>query len=113
MLPARNRLRRRRDFQQLFRGGRVVRGKMMIIRAIPVKSGALVGFVVSSSIFKNATDRNKLRRQLREIVRKIGAPANLHILISVTTQARHREFSVLQQEVESIFQHLVRQSPRR
>lgn len=113
MLPARNRLRRRRDFQQLFRGGRVVRGTHLIIRALPVKTGSLVGFVVSTSIFKNATDRNKLRRQLREIVRKIGAPENLHILISATTRARNMDYLTLRHELESIFGLLVRQKPRR
>jgi ribonuclease P protein component len=113
MLAAQNRLRRRRDFQQLFRGGRVVRGKYLILRAIPNPSTALVGFVVSSTIFKHATDRNTLKRQLRSIVRERGVLPNMHCLLAATTAARHQSYQTLTHEVDFLFQQLQRQKPRR
>ena len=113
MLAAQNRLRRRRDFQQLFRGGRVVRGKHLILRAIPNPSTALVGFVVSSTIFKNATDRNRLKRQLRGIVRELGVLPKIHCMFSATTAARHQSYETLAHEVDFLFQQLQRQTARR
>ncbi|MCS7057791.1 MAG: ribonuclease P protein component [Meiothermus sp.] len=64
-------------FQRL-RGGRVGRGKYLVLRWLPLRPTAhnpvRVGIVVSSKVSKKATVRNRIRRRLREILRKMHLP---------------------------------------
>ena len=70
MLPVKNRLRKSRDFDLTFRKGRSAFGSGLGIKS---KKNNLeetrVGFVVSAKISKKATQRNLLKRRLREIFR--------------------------------------------
>lgn len=71
MLPKINRLKKKKDFENIFKEGKIFRGDFLIIRE--VKNGlneTRFGFVVSNKISKKAVVRNKIRRRLRDIVRK-------------------------------------------
>lgn len=69
MLPAKHRLRRRRDFDALYRSGRTARGRILTVRVGIRPSGPTrVGFVVSTKVSKAATTRNRIKRQLRHLV---------------------------------------------
>lgn len=70
MLPKENRLVTREDFKAVFRGRlRARRGPFQLVCEKNNISKARFGFVVSLSVSKKAVRRNKLRRQLHEIVR--------------------------------------------
>lgn len=70
MLPKENRLVKREDFKGVFRGHlRARRGPFQLVCEKNTISKARFGFVVSLSVSKKAVRRNKLRRQLHEIVR--------------------------------------------
>ena len=65
MLPKKNRLTTRGDFKGVFQGRlRARSGPFQLV----CRSNALFGFVVSLSVSKKAVRRNKLRRQLHEII---------------------------------------------
>jgi ribonuclease P protein component len=71
MLPKENRLKLKNDFQNVFRGGGVWRTSDLIVRVAANKEGGThFGFIISKKINKKAVVRNRLRRQMAEVVRR-------------------------------------------
>ena len=77
MLPQQSRMRRPEDFRRVLRtgrraGGSVVAGHLLLVGSDgPVRSGdpAKVGFIVSRAV-GSAVVRNRVKRRLRELVRR-------------------------------------------
>jgi ribonuclease P protein component len=77
MLPQQSRMRRPEDFRRVLRAGRraggsVVAGHLLLVGSDgPVRSGdpAKVGFVVSRAV-GSAVVRNRVKRRLRELMRR-------------------------------------------
>ena len=71
MLPKENRLKKKRDFEEVFKKGKTFRESFLFLR---VKENNLkqnrFGFIVSSKISKKAVVRNKIKRRLREITKE-------------------------------------------
>ena len=77
MLPQQSRMRRPEDFRRVLRtgrraGGSVVAGHLLLVGSEgPVRSGdpAKVGFIVSRAV-GSAVVRNRVKRRLRELMRR-------------------------------------------
>lgn len=73
MLPKRNRILKKSEFQEVLRKGKVAQGRLFGV-AIHQSRGDFpkVGIVVSNKISKLAVKRNRARRLLREVIRKMA-----------------------------------------
>lgn len=70
MLQKQNRLTKRKEFGFIYKNGKKVHANTLVVVFVPTKLGfARFGFVVGKKNGK-AHVRNKLKRQLREIVRR-------------------------------------------
>ncbi len=80
MLPKEYRLRKMKDYEALFEEGGFVNGRLLgakVWKIDPKKyekrgyssENLLIGFVVSTKVSKSAVKRNRLKRQMREVVR--------------------------------------------
>ena len=80
MLPQENRLKHMKDFEILFKEGRFFAGKLITMKVWKIdpekyprrKYGAedlKIGFVVGLKASKSAVKRNRVKRQMREVVR--------------------------------------------
>ena len=70
MLPKANRLKKNKDFENVFKKGQGFKEDFLYlkIKKNNLKSSRF-GFVVSKKFSQKATDRNKIKRRLRELVR--------------------------------------------
>ncbi len=70
MLPLKNRLLKKGDFQKVYRQGKIFFSPNI---SLGYSSNSLpftrIGFVVSKKCFKKAADRNRIKRLMREIIR--------------------------------------------
>ncbi len=70
MLPKRNRLKKNKDFENVFKKGQGFKEDFLYlkIKENNLKSSRF-GFVVSKKFSQKATERNKIKRRLRELVK--------------------------------------------
>jgi|WetSurMetagenome_2_1015567.scaffolds.fasta_scaffold151331_1 ribonuclease P protein component len=74
MLPYKNRLIKRTDFEKVYKYGRLFYFENVAVKII--KNGideSRIGFSVGIKFSKKAVERNRAKRQLREILRKMLA----------------------------------------
>ena len=102
MLPAKNRLTKEGDFKRVYTSGRSFFSSSIRLKTLPnhlAVSRAAV--VVSTKVSKKATKRNKLKRQLREIIRLNFKKLNSghDIVVSVQPQALKIDFEQLEKDL--------------
>ncbi len=70
MLPFKNRLKKEKDFQQVFNKGRFINSDLISVRFLDNNTDdTRVGFIVSKKVSKKAVLRNRVKRKLREVMR--------------------------------------------
>lgn len=80
MLPRQYRLKRMKDFEILFKEGYFVGGNLVTVKAWKIEpekyprrdystKDLKIGFVVGKKIHKSAVKRNRIKRQMREVIR--------------------------------------------
>ena len=69
MLPKTNRLKKKKDFENVFKHGKGARGSFLALKF--VKNGrkeSRFGFIVSQKVSRYAVKRNKVKRRLRSVI---------------------------------------------
>ena len=67
MLPKNNRLKKKKDFEKVFKKGKIFKENFLTIRNVENNlDDSRFGFVVSRKVSKRATVRNKIKRILRK-----------------------------------------------
>ncbi len=70
MLAKKNRLKKKKDFEKIFKEGKSFKEKFLIIKFLSNNLGySRFGFIVSQKISKKAVLRNKIKRRMTEAVR--------------------------------------------
>jgi ribonuclease P protein component len=105
MLPKENRLKKEKEFEAVFKGGRTLKGKSVFLRyLINGTDKTKVGFVVSKKISKLAVERNKAKRRMREIVRlrKNSLKDGLSIVIVSLPQIKGMTYQEIKEDLGNI-----------
>ncbi len=124
MLPKGHRLRRSRDFSQVYRQGKKAASAHLLVRVWslpptasvkPVVSGdsappidPRIGIVVSLKVHKRAVVRNRLKRRVRAALRTLlpRLRPNQWIIISLKPEAAECEYGEFLRELEQLFTKL-------
>lgn len=104
MLPKINRIKRKKDFEIIFKSPKNFRNQLFILKSTKNDLGLIrLGFVVSQKISKKSVVRNKVRRRLAEAVKnefkniKLGTDLVLIALPGI----EKKEFSELKEAVKN------------
>jgi ribonuclease P protein component len=104
MLEKINRIKKKKDFELIFKNSKSFKNNLFIFK-IAKNSLQLnrFGFVVSQKVSKRATDRNKVKRRLSDLVRaKIGSIENgTDLVIIALPGIEKKEFSEIREAVDS------------
>ena len=117
MLPQQSRMRRPEDFRRVLRtgrraGGSVVAGHLLLVGEDgPVRSGdpAKVGFIVSRAV-GSAVVRNRVKRRLRELMRRRVAslPRGCLLVLRAYPAAAHARQEDLAADLDLVIERLLR-----
>ncbi|MCK9445793.1 ribonuclease P protein component [bacterium] len=105
MLPKENRLKKEKEFEAVFKGGRTLKGKSVFLKyLINGTDQTRIGFVVSKKISKLAVERNKAKRRMRDIVRlkKDNLKDGLSIVIISLPPIKGMEYKEIKQDLENL-----------
>lgn len=93
------RLRRRKDFDNVFRGGRAWSNSLLVLRSLANDlPHNRYGFVTSKRV-GNAVVRNRIRRRLREALRTLPLETPWDIVVSAKTPAAKADYHELKRAV--------------
>ncbi len=106
MLPARNRLKKKKDFERIFKEGQGFKQGFLYlkIKKNNLKSSRF-GFIVSKKFAKKAVIRNKTKRRLRELI-KIKLPEikkGIDGIIIVIPGLKTTDFQQLEEIINKLF----------
>lgn len=109
MLPKSNRLKKKKDIEKVFRGGKTAREGFIIFKFIEnnLKKSRFC-FVVSQKISKKAVLRNKIRRWMSEIVRRKIKELNKEIdaIFVALPGIENKNFGEVKRTVESLLKKI-------
>ena len=105
MLAPKNRLTKKNDFNAVFKQGQGFRQDFLYLK---IKNNdfelSRFGFVVSKKFSKKAAERNKIKRRLREIIKKnlpgIKKPKDVIIIVNPGAE---NDFKKLEQTIDKLF----------
>lgn len=105
MLPKKNRLRKEKDFERVFKQGKGFKESFLALKIIEnERVESRIGFVVPKKHFKKAVLRNKLKRQLREQIRKrvLGIKGGYDVVILAREGLEKIGFQEMDKVVEKL-----------
>lgn len=105
MLPKQNRLTKRKEFAYIYKNGKKVNSKNLSIQIVQSKfTEPRIGLSVSNKVGK-AVIRNKIKRQLRAIIRKQLKNLRIHqnFVLIAHPSIVECDFSKIESEVLYIF----------
>jgi len=105
MLSQKNRLKKEKDFEAVFKQGRSFKQGQLVLRARNNKlKSSRFGFVVNKKFSKKAVERNKIKRRLREIIKtrisKIKKPSDAIIIVM---PKMNNDFQELEKTIDKLF----------
>ncbi len=107
MLPVENRLRKTKEFQVVYRAGKVVRGKYLTARYLKnnCHKKTRFGFTPARKI-KNMVLKNKTKRRLRALCRKYHDYFLNHcdVVVNIHRDAVNASYQELESDFLKIFQ---------
>lgn len=109
MLKQENRLRKKRDFEEVFKKGKTKTGKNLFLKARKNKLKTnRFGWVVSLKVSKKAVVRNKIKRQLRAIVKKnfSNLKQGLDIVVVARPEIVNKNYQEIENDLESLLKIL-------
>jgi len=102
-------LKKRQDFKNVLRNKKSLIGKLVFLKFIKNDlDNSRFGFIVSSKISKKAVVRNKIKRQLREIVRKnlANIKSGLDIIIIAKPEIINNNYQDIKSDVKNLLKSL-------
>ncbi|MEK7162193.1 MAG: ribonuclease P protein component [Patescibacteria group bacterium] len=102
MLKKVNRLAKSKDIQKAFARGRTFFNPSFTLKALPSDKEKRFTVVVSTKVYKKAVDRNRLKRIIREHIRKNlnGFKLGNYVIITKPVAARKDEALVLKAAID-------------
>lgn len=109
MLAKPSRLVKEKDFQTAFKQGKSFYGKFVGIKAVANNlTDNRFGIIVSTKISKKSVERNKLKRQIRAVLKQLDKRLvrGYDLIIIVLPAALNQEYGEISQELANILSKL-------
>ena len=106
MLARRLRLVKEKDFKKIFKFGKASYVKIFRIKVLANELEVnRYGIVISTKVSKKAVERNKLKRQIRAVIKEFDKKLNtgFDLVITVSPAAKNQEYEFIKSELEQVF----------
>lgn len=108
MLTKQHRLKKNKDFELVFKRGKTFDGKFLFLKIIKRNNLKVsrFGLVVGTKISKKATIRNKIKRRLRDVIRKRleDIKSGFDVIIGAKTLVVDKSYQEIKEELEGLLE---------
>jgi ribonuclease P protein component len=110
MIKQNTKISKKKDFDDIFKKGKAIKGSFLIIRFLRNnKDRSRFAFIVSKKVSLKAVDRNKIRRRLSEAVKKYKEIlAGTDIIFIVLPQAKLKSFLEIKEEITVLLNKIIK-----
>ncbi|MBI4778955.1 ribonuclease P protein component [Candidatus Falkowbacteria bacterium] len=109
MLAKQSRLAKDKDFKKVFKGGKLFYSRIFVLKILAngLKNNRY-GFVISSKVSKKSVERNKLKRQFKEVVKEFdkNLVLGLDLVVIVSPTAKNCAYKLIKSELLRAFSTL-------
>lgn len=106
------RMKRGREFDEVFEQGQVTQGRLIVLRFRPNELGqSRWGFAVGKRLAPKSVVRNRLRRRLREAVRESGAATGWDVIVVARPLLLTAAFPQITSELQALVSQTVARAP--
>jgi ribonuclease P protein component len=106
-LPKKYRLTLKKEFEKVYDSGKTVKNSFLFIKFLKDQSlkNSKFGIVVSTKVSKKATVRNRIRRQISEVIRANldRIVNNVNVVIVTNSKIVDKEFTEIEIVVSKLF----------
>lgn len=105
MLPKENRLKKRKDFERIFKKGKAIIDKFLFLKFFKNNlKNSRFGFIVSLKVSKKSTTRNRIKRQLKAIIKEnlSDIKLGLDVIIVAGTEIINKRYQEIRKELERL-----------
>ena len=109
MLPRVNRLTLKSDFQKVLKAKNFLHSKYFALSSVQDNNKSpQLGIIVSNKVSKKATERNRIKRIIREAARNYinNWSCGLKVVVLTKTSASTIESKILTADIENVFKKL-------
>jgi len=101
---------KKRDFDNIFKKGKLARGNFLIIRFLKNNENInRFAFIVSKKVSLKAVDRNKIRRRLFEATKEYKKiPAGMDVIFIVLPTAKQQKFLEIKEEACTLLDKIIK-----
>ena len=107
MLSSKYRLKRKKDFERVYKKGRVNRENFLLLRFVPNDLGnTRFGVVVSKKVAKKANERNAIKRRIREVIKEILPEIKNDldvVIIGLSGIKKETDFQEIKRSIRKLF----------
>lgn len=105
MLAKQNRLVKQKDFEKIFQQGRSYYSKLLGIKAMANEQRTnRYGIIISTKVSKKSTERNKLKRQIRHVIKRLDSELaqGMDITVIALPAVLGQSYNTVNSELERI-----------
>lgn len=106
MLPKANRLKKKKDIENVFKNGTGFKEDFLILKVVKNNlKNSRFAFIVSQKVSKKATLRNKIRRRLSELVRRRlpTVPLGIDMVLVAVSGLEEKDFWEIEESLNKLF----------
>ena len=106
MLGKKNRLNKKKDFDNVFQKGKSFKEDFLILKFCQKKSNQIrFGFIVSQKVSRKATLRNKIKRRISELVRQRleKSKKGLDVILIAVPGIETKDFWEIEESLNKLF----------
>lgn len=103
MLPLKNRLKKKKEFDKVFKEGVAQKGQFVLLKSVDNDLNyPRFGIVVSKKVSNRAVDRNKIKRRLREAVRAFLPEKGRDYVIVSFPQIMRADYKEIEEQIREL-----------
>jgi len=103
MLKKENRLKKQKEFDEIFKKGKGLKEESLFLKIFKNNTEhTRIGIIVSKKVSKKAVERNKIKRQIKEIIKSNNFKKGFQMIIIAYPNIKEKSFEEINKQLDNL-----------